>query len=203
MANGTPTDDELLRDLAAGDEDAFLTLYRRWQGPVFRFALQMSGSRAVADDVTQETFLVLMRDSRGYRAARGTVGAYLYGIARHITLRSLRRSERSIAVEEEMLANVAEAADLATADPYQQSVRSQRSERLWAAVLALPVHYREVIVLCELHEMDYAAAAALLGCSIGTVRSRLHRARAILTERLRSAGLAPNPIAAVPDGSGI
>jgi RNA polymerase sigma-70 factor (ECF subfamily) len=54
-----------------------------------------------------------------------------------------------------------------------------------SAVLALPVHYREVVVLCELHEMDYAQAAAALGCAVGTVRSRLHRARGLLAERLR------------------
>lgn len=201
MPNETLTDDELIRALAAGDESAFLDLYRRWQGPIFRFGLQMSGLRAVAEDVTQETFLALIRDSSRYRAARGSVAAYLYGIARHITLRCLAR-ERSLAVKDETLANVAETLDVAGKDPYQNSVRNQRSERLWAAVLALPVHYREVIVLCELHEVDYAEAAALLGCSIGTVRSRLHRARAILTERLRAAGLASSAVGA-PEGCAI
>jgi RNA polymerase sigma-70 factor (ECF subfamily) len=52
-------------------------------------------------------------------------------------------------------------------------------------VLALPAHYREVVVLCELHEMSYAEAATTLGCAVGTVRSRLHRARGLLVERLR------------------
>ncbi len=200
MPNETPNDDELMRALAAGDESAFLALYRRWQGPVFRFGLQMSGSRAVAEDVTQETFLALIRDSSRYRAARGSVGAYVYGIARHITRRWLAR-ERPVSAGEDAK-GVAEAPAVAAGDPYQNSVRNQRSERLWEAVLALPVHYREVIVLCELHEVDYAEAATLLGCSIGTVRSRLHRARAILTERLRDAGLASSTVAA-PDGCAI
>ncbi len=200
MPNETPTDDELMRAVAAGDETALLALYRRWQGPVFRFGLQMSGSRAVAEDVTQETFLALIRDSSRYRADRGSVGAYLYGIARHFTMRSLAR-ERPVSASGDA-ENFAKMPDVAAGDPYQNSVQNQRSERLWAAILALPVHYREVIVLCELHELGYAEAAALLGCSIGTVRSRLHRARAILTERLRSAGLASSAVAA-PDGCAI
>jgi RNA polymerase sigma-70 factor (ECF subfamily) len=71
-------------------------------------------------------------------------------------------------------------------DPHAELVHRQQADRLKSALLALPPHYREAIVLCVLHEMDYAESASIIGCSIGTIRSRLHRARAILAERLRS-----------------
>jgi len=182
-------DEELLRVMQDGDEEAFVTLYRRWQAPIFRFALQMSGSRAAAEDVTQEVFMALIRDSRGYCAARGSFGAWLYGIARHVTLRAIHR-EKTLVASLDATAGEAQVENRHApgGNPHDEAVRRQRTEHLWSAVLALPVHYREVLVLCELHEMNYADAAASLGCSIGTVRSRLHRARSMLAERLRSAG---------------
>jgi hypothetical protein len=89
------TDTDLLRRMLAGDEEAFTALYRRRQGGVYRFALQMSGSEAVAEDVVQETFMVLMREGGNFDAGRGSVSAYLYGIARNHVLRAFDR-EREI-----------------------------------------------------------------------------------------------------------
>ncbi|HZS52205.1 MAG TPA: sigma factor, partial [Bryobacterales bacterium] len=77
----TPSDDELLELMIAGDEDAFLTLYRRRQGPIYRFALHMSGSASIAEEVTQEVFLALLRDGRQYNPVRGSLAAYMYGVA--------------------------------------------------------------------------------------------------------------------------
>lgn len=185
MAEQTPKDEELLQRMREGDEAAFSSLYHRWQGPIFRFLLQMSGSRATAEDVTQETFLAVIRDSSRYRAASGSLGGYLYGIARHLLLRALGRERTETVPDDEVLdklASVVQSDD----NPHEEALRNQRVERLRAAVLALPIHYRDVVVLCELQELDYAEAARSLGCSIGTVRSRLHRGRAMLAERLRS-----------------
>src|SRR4030095_9332518 len=78
----TPSDEELLRLMVAGDENAFVTLYRRRQGGIYRFALQMSGSEAIAEDVTQEVFMVLMGEAKNYDPAKGSLTGYLYGIAR-------------------------------------------------------------------------------------------------------------------------
>ncbi|HXF38883.1 MAG TPA: sigma-70 family RNA polymerase sigma factor, partial [Blastocatellia bacterium] len=83
----TPSDPELLRLMIAGDEDAFTALYRRRQGGVYRFALQMSGSQTVAEDVTQEVFMVLIREAERYDSSRASLAAYLYGIARNYVLR--------------------------------------------------------------------------------------------------------------------
>src|SRR5690242_17349708 len=85
------TDQTLLAQALEGAEDAFTALYRRRQGPIYRFALQMTGSTAIAEDVTQETFLALILHGSRYQEARGTVAAFLYGIARNLVMRRLDR----------------------------------------------------------------------------------------------------------------
>jgi RNA polymerase sigma-70 factor (ECF subfamily) len=183
----TPSDDALLRQMLAGDEDAFVTLYRRRQGGVYRFALQMCGSESIAEDVTQEVFMVLMREAVRYDMSRGSVAAYLYGIARNHVLRHLHRDRKSVQMTDESEEDGASfAAQLvAQDDPLGDLTRSETIESVRQAVLGLPAHYREVVVLCELQEMSYAEAALVLDCAVGTIRSRLHRARALLLHKLR------------------
>ncbi|HYM13173.1 MAG TPA: sigma-70 family RNA polymerase sigma factor, partial [Bryobacterales bacterium] len=94
-------DDELLRLMAAGDEDAFVALYRRRQGAVYRFALQMSGSAAVAEEVTQEVFMALIREAKRYDPARGSLAAYLYGVARNHVLRCLEKDRPYVSMPDE------------------------------------------------------------------------------------------------------
>src|ERR1700686_60060 len=93
------TDDELLLRLERGDEEAFLTLYRRRQAGLFRFALHMSGSMPVAEDVTQEVFLALLRESCGFDPERGTLSGYLFGIARKLILRHLERGRSNVPLD--------------------------------------------------------------------------------------------------------
>jgi len=181
----TPTDAELLRRMLAGDEDAFVTLYRRRQGAVYRFALQMSGSDAVAEDVTQEVFMVLMRDGRNFDPTRGSLAAYLYGIARNHVLRVFDRERAFVPIGDEDDSSEVHERLIAHDDPLGDLTRGEMVGRLRQAVTALPSHYREVVVLCELHEMSYADAAGVLDCPVGTVRSRLNRARAMLTGKMR------------------
>ena len=177
------TDDELLSRSHSGDEEAFVTLYRRRQGAIYRFALHMSGAEAVAEDISQEVFLALLRDTTSYQAERGNLTAYLFGIARKLVLRHLERGRNDVALD----AHLDDAALPALAvddDALRDLAHREGLEALRRAVLALPRRYREVVVLCDLEEMDYADAADALGCPIGTVRSRLHRARALLLEKL-------------------
>lgn len=186
-ASQQQSDSELLRLMLAGDEEAFTALYRRRQGGVYRFALRMSGSEALAEDVAQETFMVLMREGGNFDPARGSVAAYLYGIARNHVLRAFER-ERALVPFDEEADEVADAPHenlVARPDPLGDLTRGEMVERLRLAVLALPRHYREALVLCELEEMSYAEAAAVLSCAVGTVRSRLHRARAMLADKMR------------------
>jgi RNA polymerase sigma-70 factor (ECF subfamily) len=178
----TETDDDLLMRMQSGDEEAFVSLYRRRQGAIYRFALHMSGSAAVAEDVTQEVFLALIRDQCGYDPSRGTLSGYLFGIARKLVLRFLDRSRSDVALDEELDEGGGDFSVID--DPLVDLTRRESLDALWRAVLALPRRYREVVLLCDLEEVDYSDAAAVLGCPIGTVRSRLHRARALLLDKL-------------------
>lgn len=185
-----PESDEtgLVAKLAAGCEESWLTLYRRYQGRIFRFALQMSGSRALAEEATQETFLAFLDRSGRFDRARGTLGNLLLGIARNKTLSLLEKERPGVRLEDQDLEPVSGDAE-----------RSLMRQAVRAAVLALPEGYREVVVLCELEELDYAAAAVMLNCPVGTVRSRLHRARQMLAERLAGRLARNGPVAALSE----
>jgi len=184
----TPSDDELLRLMVAGDDQAFTMVYRRHQGQIYRFALLMSGSDAIAEDVTQEAFMVLIRDGRHYDPARGPLAAYLYGIARHFVLRRLERDRSYVPLIEESEDGEEIPLTRLTAqdDPFSDCTRREVIRLVRQAVLALPPHYREVVVLCDFQEMSYEEAAIALRCAVGTVSSRLHRGHALLLERLRA-----------------
>lgn len=184
----TPSDEDLLRLMMAGDEDAFTSLYRRRQGGIFRFALQMSGSKHLAEDVTQEVFMALIRDGARYDVERGSLAAFLYGVARNHVLRRIERDRLLVPLSDngDSDDSVMVESLMTEGDPLSDLTRNEKIEAVRGAVLALPAHYREVVVLCDLHEMSYAAAAEVIGCAIGTVRSRLHRARALLVEKLRA-----------------
>jgi RNA polymerase sigma-70 factor (ECF subfamily) len=183
----TCTDEILLRKALAGDEEAFTALYRRLHGAIYRFARRMSGSSSVAEDVTQDVFLIMLRKADLYDPRRGALSSYLLQVARNEILRRLDRdrSYTSLIDDSQEEGAVAEGNFIVQSDPLGAIVRNEEIETVRQAVLALPLHYREVVVLCELEEMNYAQAAALLGCAVGTVRSRLHRARALLKQRLR------------------
>jgi len=182
-----PSDEELVRRIAANDEDAFTMLYRRHQQRIYRFALQMSGQPSIAEEAVQETFLALLRQT-GYNPARGTLAAFLYGIARHQVLRALERERSYVSMDPEEPAKEAPAADHSNghAGVLEHLSRSQSIAAMRQAVLALPPRYREIVVLCEIEQMSYAQAAEITGCAVGTVRSRLHRARAFLVKKMRA-----------------
>ena len=172
------TDEELLLRLHSGDELAFTQLYRRRQGTIYRFALHMTGSPVVAEDVTQEVFLALLTGRLRFDQARGSLSAFLFGVARNRILKRLRRmkevhSGEDSPVDDDLLGNL---------------VRREAVEQVRRAVLSLPPMYREVVVLCDLEESTYEDAALVLECPVGTVRSRLNRGRAMLAQKLRPSG---------------
>lgn len=185
------SDDDLLRRMMAGEEEAFLTLYRRRQAAIYRFALHMSGSLTVAEDVTQEVFMSLIGDPQRYDARRGSLSAFLFGIARNRVLRRIERDRRLLPLPEESGGNgnfsKRNGDGLAFEDLALNFARAETIEQVRRAVLALPSRYREAVVLCDLEEMSYEEAAVALDCAVGTVRSRLHRARSLLMLKLREA----------------
>ena len=178
-------DDVLLRRAAKGDEEAFTLLYRRHQAALCRFALRMTGSTWAAEEIVQDVFMMLMRDPRKYDATRGTLGGFLYGVTRNRVLKHLERLPREVPLEEQHDNGTGLGIVLRGAStPAMQAEEHERVERVWAAVLDLPAEFREAVVLCELEERSYEEAAQMIGCPIGTVRSRLHRGRALLMARL-------------------
>jgi len=176
---GEPPDADLMQRTAQGDRDAFAHLYRRHQATIFRFARLMTGCDAAAEDIVQEVFLALMRDASKYDAARASLTTYLFGVARHLTRRRLLRERRFVALDS------SGAPEPLAGDDAGAHLQQRRSmEELRRAILALPSRYREVVVLCDLEETSYADAAAAVGCPVGTIRSRLHRARQMLATAL-------------------
>jgi RNA polymerase sigma-70 factor (ECF subfamily) len=174
-AESDRTDARLLAEIVAGVEQAFVDLYRRRHGDVYRFAFAMAKSRSFAQDVTQEVFLNVLENAGRFDGTKGSVRAWLFGCARYVTLDRLRLERRWT---DDM------PADLAAQDSDERLLADQRAERLHAAIARLPVEYREALVLFELQELTYAETAAVLDCPVGTVRSRLHRGRVLLAALL-------------------
>jgi RNA polymerase sigma-70 factor (ECF subfamily) len=211
------TDDGLVRRMIAGDEEAFSLLYRRRHPSIYRFALHMSGNTAIAEDVTQEVFMALVRDTKRFDPARGTLGGFLYGIARNHLRKRWEQDRRLVPLLDD---EIDSPSSIENSNHYRNGtsgngfhangsaqangngngnghhpVPLSRDEfasletigRVRLAIATLPENYREVVVLCELEELSYEEAASALDCPVGTIRSRLHRARALLVEKLREA----------------
>ena len=169
-------DGALLYRARKGDEAAFSELYARHRRAILRYAIHMAG-HDIADDVVQETFLAVLKQTNHGQEPRVPV-AYLIGIARHIILKRLRLPiEEAVDDETPFLAST----DMS---PLEELTRDERVHAVRTAIDTLPTQYREAIVLCELGEVDYATAATIMECPIGTVRSRLSRGRALLLRKL-------------------
>jgi RNA polymerase sigma-70 factor (ECF subfamily) len=175
-------DDVLLRRSAKGDEEAFTALYRRHQAPLYRFALRMTGSPWAAEEIVQDVFMTLIREPRKFDPDRGALGAFLYGIARNRVMKHIERAPRDLSLDEKIEQGIPLATERFT--PVEWAEMRERREQVRAAVLELPVEFRETVVLCELEERSYDEAAKLLECPVGTIRSRLHRGRALLLAKL-------------------
>src|SRR5882724_11123969 len=134
----SPDDGELLRSMLAGDEEALATLYRRRQGSVYRFALQMSGLPALAEDVTQEVFMALLRDGTSYDAARGPLNWFLLGIARNLVRQRLGREHFYAPLAEGEADHSAAGERLAPGDPLDDLTRNETIETVRKVVLSLP-----------------------------------------------------------------
>jgi RNA polymerase sigma-70 factor, ECF subfamily len=165
---------DLLTRFRAGDRDAFTEIYREHHRAVFRFALLMTADRGKATDVTQDVFVWLIHHPEKFDPARGELGAFLIGVARKFLKHLYAEEQRSVPLEESSLEGPAESAGEGEEDLV----------RLRQAIAALPPRYREVVALCDLQEKTYEEASVIIECAVGTVRSRLHRARALLARKL-------------------
>jgi RNA polymerase sigma-70 factor (ECF subfamily) len=180
------SDAELLQLAKAGEEPAFLLLYRRLKSGIFRYAFYMTNSKVMAEEVTQEVFIALLKEAGRYRADRGELAGFAFGIARNCVRRIERRERNYQAFRENTVHELLPETLISESDALpRQMIRSELAERVHAAVASLPDHYRQVVVLCDLCELSYAEAATRLNCALGTIRSRLNRAHTLLAEKLK------------------
>lgn len=189
MAEMPPTDPHaeyaLLARLKNGDEAAFTALYRRHKDAVYRFALIYCGAAGTAADVTQDTFVHLMTKATQFDPTRGTVGSWLCGVARNIARRHLGEPREDYRDPAELHDDANPQASLVeTETPLDRVLRNESAEQVRAAIARLAPHYRDVLILCELSGLSYAETAQVCGVEIGTVRSRLNRARTALASTL-------------------
>jgi len=181
--SGEAPDTELLQAALNGSGDAISALYRRHGSLIYRFTLRISQDPGIAEEVTQEVFLALLNQLDRFDPARGALSTWLCGIARRQLLKHLGKFEddrtgggENDAIETESLDD----------SPMTMLIRQEAVASVWRGLNELPLPLREVIVLCELEEMSYEATATVLAIPIGTVRSRLHRAKARLASQLRN-----------------
>ena len=176
-------DTECMARLAAGDTTALRQLYERHGRALLRFSAAMCRSRQAAEDLVHDTFVALLREPLRFDPALGSAYAYLCGVLRHRVSRHYRQEKRWVALD------TGDDADFSAEDapgPLDDIARSEITAAFRQAMLELPLPHREIIALCDLEELPYTTVANILGCPVGTVRSRLHRARALLTIRLAS-----------------
>ncbi|HEY0080799.1 MAG TPA: RNA polymerase sigma factor [Pyrinomonadaceae bacterium] len=178
------TDEKLLQRASRGDESAFLSLYERHRAPVFRFAYRMLGSVELAEDVTQDCFLGLIKNPNGFDPARAALRTYLYAAARNLACKHFRHpasdAARSLKVEDLSEDLRTEARE----EPLGLLLDAELSFEVSKAVGRLPPLQREAIVLFEYEELSLQEIAAIVGADTGTVKSRLFRARAALRKSL-------------------
>jgi RNA polymerase sigma-70 factor (ECF subfamily) len=168
------SDEELYRQMQKGDRQAFAELYERYEPALYRYAMHMSGNRFIGEEVAHEVFMQLMASTRGFEPERGRLEPYLYGIARNL-IRMVRRKARAEPLEEQ----------IGRHDILGDLILTESISTLYRSLQELPDRYRDAVVLCDLEERSYEDAARLMECPVGTVRSRLHRARLLLGAKLK------------------
>jgi RNA polymerase sigma-70 factor (ECF subfamily) len=150
----------------------FQAAFDQHKHAVYRFAWRMCGSAPTAEDITQDVFVALLRDRRRFDGARGTLRAFLLGIARNLVLKHWRKEHRYEPLDDDAIA--------ARADVEQGEI----GDAVGRAVRALGPLQREVVILAEYEGLTLAEVARAVDADLGTVKSRLHRARENLRRSL-------------------
>ena len=170
-------DDEfLIKQTLAGNRQAFRLVVLRYERPLFRFLGLLGFRGAAAEDVAQETFLRAFKALESFDPARAAFSTWLFAIAKRQAAGEWRRARH----EGDATAAASEPLDTAP-DPAQRAVLSERGARIERALLMLPVQLRTTFFLSQIKELTLEEVAELEGCAVGTVKSRIFRAR----ERLR------------------
>ena len=174
------SDEDLFERMRKGDESAFLQLYQRHRDPTFRFAYRMLGSAEQAEDVTHDCFLSLIRNPHHFDPRRGSLRNYLYGAARNLSHKRLRRPGNGLADQEYSSAAPGNGKE----EPLGHLLAEELSSKVRQALTRIPPLQREIVVLSEYEEQSLEDIASILGVPIGTVKSRLFRGRECLRREL-------------------
>jgi len=169
------SDEELYRRMRKGDQKAFSELYERRAPSLYRYVLYSTGNPANAEEVTHEVFLQMMAPSQNFDERRGSVEAYLYGMARNLVRTQSRQTRRETALGDFGQEHILD----------QTLIQEESAAALHSAIRELPMRYRDAIVLCDIEERSYEEAARWMQCPVGTVRSRLSRGRALLAAKMK------------------
>jgi RNA polymerase sigma-70 factor (ECF subfamily) len=171
--------DELLLERAgAGDQAAFQEVYERHRDAIFRFAYRLSGTVEMAEDITHDCFLSLIRKPENYRPAQASLRTYLMSAVRNLWLKQLRKLGRESALDD--LSD--EDYGVVSRGPLTGLLDGELSLKVQEAIAALPPLQREALVLFEYEGLAVNEIASLVGADAGAVKARLYRAR----ERLRT-----------------
>lgn len=176
-------DHALMRAMLSGDGAAFETLYRKYQAAVYRFALLRSGSADTACDIVQDVFMGLMTGALKFDPLKGGLPGFLIGVARNFLLKRDEAQGRFVSTSREDMDEEFQDAD-PSPTPLERVLANEAAENVRAALAALAPHYRDVAILYEMHDLSYVEIAQVCNIDIGTVRSRLNRARTKLVAML-------------------
>lgn len=188
-------DIELVRRMRNGDQAAFVVLYRRHQAALYRYAVLRCGSTQVAADVVQEVFVGLMSNQYHYDGLKGNLLYFLFGVARNLAMKfdevtqhRFQNLESVSTLSDSESDDMDESMDVMSEEPnpLERLLQHQMAEDLRVAINDLLPHYRDVLILYEMQEMSYLDIADICQINVGTVRSRLSRARQALAERLQA-----------------
>ncbi len=175
------TDEVLLQKAGAGDQAAFLELYDRYRQPIFRFAYRLLGSVEIAEDVTHDCFLGLIRKPENFHPERASLKTYLYAAARNLALKHFRNTGREAGMDEV----TQEPQDSARRGPLRRLLDEELAAQVREAVFNLPPLQREALILFEYEGLSLSEVAEVAGTDVGVVKARLYRARESLKRFLR------------------
>jgi RNA polymerase sigma-70 factor, ECF subfamily len=186
---GELSDAEILAEVAAGNIDAYGKIVGRYRGRLYNFVFRFVSDRETAEDIVQETFLRTFRKRKEYRAI-ANFSTWLFTIAGNLAKSELRRRKRwrlfSIHRDDDSETGI-ELPD-ETYRPDKVAESSLADDHIHDAIAALPDNYRQVILLRDVEGMAYQEIAEIVDCPVGTVKSRVNRARLKLQQKLKNAG---------------
>ena len=175
------TDELLLKEAGEGDQAAFLELYDRYREPIFRFAYRLLGSVEIAEDVTHDCFLSLIRKPENYRPERASLKTYLYAAARNLALKHFRDQGRETGLDEVS----EEPKESPRRGPLRRLLDEELATQVREAIFSLPPLQREALILFEYEGLSLNEVAEVAGTDTGAIKARLYRAREGLRRVLR------------------